>query len=170
MGVNFKERTSIPIKLDRDIYYTVTIKEIQNSKRNEVSIMATSKKEITVIPEATKLSDSILNLPTPPLSVKKTMEKDYMEMIDAAFNVHKNSQILTVLMVGYCIKKLDILCEKAGNRKRAKDYRTELKEKYNLSKKQTSNYKDIYDNFAEDYDKVKDFKLKKNMRGTRFQN
>lgn len=76
--------------------------------------MATSKKEITVIPEATKLSDSILNLPTPPLSVKKTMEKDYMEMIDAAFNVHKNSQILTVLMVGYCIKKLDILHEKAG--------------------------------------------------------
>ena len=165
MGVNFKERTSIPIKLDRDIYYTVTIKEIQNSKRNEVSIMATSKKEITVIPEATKLSDSILNLPTPPLSVKKTMEKDYMEMIDAAFNVHKNSQILTVLMVGYCIKKLDILCEKAGKRNRATDYRNGLKKNYNLSKKQTSNYKDIYDNFAEDYDKVKDFKLKKEYEG-----
>lgn len=126
--------------------------------------MATSKK-ITAIPEIKKLSESVLNLSNYLPSNKENTVDSYMNLILAAFSVHKDNQILTVLIVGYSIKKLEILYQESGNRNGAKDYRKELKEKYNLSKKQTSNYKDIYCCFAEDYDKVEDFKLQKQFEG-----
>lgn len=128
--------------------------------------MATSKK-ITAIPEIKKLSDLIskLSYVEPELKSPQNIAESYLNFIETAFSVHRSCQILTVLIVGFCIEKLEILYENSGDRDGVKEYRKELKEKYNLSKKQMSNYKDFYNLFAEDYDKCHYFALKKQFEG-----
>lgn len=130
--------------------------------------METVKNELMVL-EPQK--DMLLNLLSklryiePDLTIESALVDSFLKLLDNAFNFQKNSQLVTALIIGFCISNIDQLYERSGNRKGVKKCRKLLKERYHLTNKQASTFKDLYSLFAKDYKVAKEFALQEQFEG-----
>lgn len=134
----------------------------------DMSIVAeASKNTVTVLPQTERLLNLLSGLRyiEPDLTTVPALVDSFLKLLDNAYNFQKNSQLLTALIIGFCISNIDQLYERSGNREGVKKYRKLLKERYHLTNKQASTFKDLYSLFAKDYKVAKEFALQEQFEG-----
>lgn len=136
--------------------------------QKDMSIVAdASKNTVTVLPQTERLLNllSKLRYIEPDLTTVPALVDSFLKLLDNACNFQKNSQLVTALIIGFCINNIDRLYERSGNRGGVKKCRKLLKERYHLTNKQASNFKDLYSLFAKDYKVAKEFALQEQFKG-----